>query len=173
MPLIEDLIRRAFALEARPPAGTLSASAEGDEGPLLEADFKDKADWRALDAAFLDQAPGGYASALSFFSPEALRYFLPAYLLADLAGQLDRVEPVAALCLGFSSAARSQLVNQRRFGQLTRFESAARRFSILSRDQACAVVAYLEQKAKTAEGPDAALIAEALANHWRPRCNGG
>ena len=36
---------------------------------LLERDFRDKPDWRVLTPEFLESAPGGFASALSFNGP--------------------------------------------------------------------------------------------------------
>ena len=36
----------------------------------------------------------GHANALSFFSEAGFRYFLPAYLISDLRGQLRRQTPV-------------------------------------------------------------------------------
>jgi hypothetical protein len=169
---IKEQIRRAFATAKRPPNGSLHDSEESDEPLLLEAEFADKHDWRALDAAFLDRAPGGYGSALSFFTPEALRYFLPAYLIADVDGQLDRVDVGYRLTGPFSDEARARLVNPRRYGALTRFEDGRQRFAGLDRDEVAAVVAYLEHKAATDDlnGP---LIRQALDNYWRPRLSGG
>jgi hypothetical protein len=165
---IKEQIRRAFISAKRPPNGSLHGTIEGDEPPLLEADFQDKHDWRALDGAFLDQAPKGYASAFSFFSEDALRYFLPAFLIADLDGQLDRVDVPSRLSDGFTDDSRSVFVNPRRYGSLTRFEAKTRRFRNLAPEEVAAVIAYLEHVAKDyqfgREGID-----EALVNYWRPR----
>ena len=70
----------AFAAVEYPGDWCLRDSNEGDEPHLLEKEFAGKCDWRTLDPAFLDRAPGGYASALSFFSDEAFRFYLPAYI---------------------------------------------------------------------------------------------
>src|SRR5436309_3231315 len=81
-------IRQAFTSAKRPRDGALHQSEESDEASsVLEADFRDKHDWRTLTPEFLDQAPDGWASALTFFSDEAFRYFLPACLIADLDGK--------------------------------------------------------------------------------------
>ena len=165
---LKDLIRRAFASAKRPQNGSLHGSEEGEEPRLLEADFQDKQDWRSLDADFLDRAPDGYSSALSFFSDEALRYFLPAYLLADLDGELERVDVADRLSHPFTDEARAALVNPRRYGDLTRFAAAQQRFAGLTRDEVAALVAYLEHKAATDEF-GGATIQQALANYWKPR----
>ncbi|HET7786836.1 MAG TPA: DUF6714 family protein [Myxococcales bacterium] len=167
---LKELVRRAFARAQRPAEGALHESDEGDEGPLLERDFRDKLDWRALDGGFLDQAPAGYGSALSFFSPEALRYYLPAYLIADLDGQLDQVDVAFRLSAPFSDAARATAVNPRRYGSLTRFDAGSRRYAGFSREEVEAIVAFLEHKAA---GGGGAPIREALANYWRPRLSEG
>ena len=169
---IKEQVRQAFANVERPKNGALHASDEGEEGRLLEADFRDKQDWRTLDGAFLDQAPDGFASALSFFSPGALRYFLPAYLIADLDGQLDRVDVAWRLSAPFTDAARNAPVNPRRYGNLTRFDSGKERFAGFAPDEVAAIVAYLEYKAASDPGAGAA-IREALANYWRPRLERG
>ena len=56
-------ITLAFAGVEYPGDWCLRGSSEGDEPFLLEQEFKGRSDWRNLDPAFLDQAPGGFASA--------------------------------------------------------------------------------------------------------------
>ncbi len=167
---VKELIRRAFAAVERPADGALHESDEGDEGPLVESEFAGR-DWRTLDGAFLDDAPAGYGSALSFFSPAALRYFLPAYLIADLDGQLERVDVAWRLSAHFTDAAKGTRVNPQRYGELTRFDSGKERYAGFSREQVAAIVAYLESRL-AAGGGEIAPIREALANYWRPRLAG-
>src|SRR5881392_3931678 len=87
-------IRDAFARVEYPGDWCLIGSLEGSEPALLAKEFKGKTDWRTLEASFIDQAPGGFGSALSFFSDEAFHFYLPAYLLADLGEQLKQADPV-------------------------------------------------------------------------------
>ena len=47
-----------------------------------------------MEPPFLDSAPDGLSSALAFFSDEAFRYYLPAYLLAALDRKLALADPV-------------------------------------------------------------------------------
>ncbi|HET7786815.1 MAG TPA: DUF6714 family protein [Myxococcales bacterium] len=165
---LKERVRRAFANVERPPNGALHAPDVGEDGLLLEQDFRDKPDWRTLDAAFLDQAPCGFGSALSFFSPAALRYFLPAYLIADLEVRLDRVDVASRLSAPFTEAARNTAVNRRRYGSLTRFEEGQQRFAEFTVEEVAAIAAFLEHKA-AADHAGVLPIAEALANYWRPR----
>ena len=60
------------------------------------AAFKGQTDWRTVDPGFLD----GHAVALSFFSEAGFRFFLPAYLIADLQGKLSTADPLFHLTHG-------------------------------------------------------------------------
>ncbi len=111
---VKDQIRTAFARVDYPGDWCLRGSNEGDEPYLVERDFKGKTDWRILDPSFIDQSPDGLASALSFFSDEAFRYFLPAYLVADIDGRLERSDPLFHLTHGLDNSSRSEHINLRR-----------------------------------------------------------
>jgi hypothetical protein len=76
------------------------SSREGDEPYLLEAEFRELPDLRRLDPFFLDRSPDGFGTALCFFSPEAFRYYLPTFLLADLDGVLRQADPAVNLWHG-------------------------------------------------------------------------
>lgn len=78
------LIREAFAGVDYPGDWCLRGSNDGTEPYLLEKAFQGRKDWRVLDANFIDSAPDGFATALGFLSDEAFRFYLPAYVIADL-----------------------------------------------------------------------------------------
>ncbi|MDR2983031.1 MAG: hypothetical protein LBV12_12405 [Puniceicoccales bacterium] len=143
---IIELITDAFAAVECPPDWCLRNSDEGDEPFLLEQEFADKTDWRGLDPEFLDQAPAGYATALYFFSNEAFRFYLPAYLIADIRGQLNRVNPIFRLTHGLDNSSRNERINPRRYGEMTWFDYARYKFSMFTHQQIEAIVAYLEWK---------------------------
>ena len=164
-------IRQAFSGVEFPGDWCLRASNEGDEPYLLEQEFKGKTDWQALDAAFLDRAPDGYSSALSFFSDEAFRFYLPAYLIADVDGRLESANPVFHLTHGLTDTARAERINPRRYGERTWFEAARHRLAVFDKAQAMAIVAYLEFK-READELARASIDQALANYWRRRSVG-
>jgi hypothetical protein len=121
---VKVMIRAAFAGVEYPGDWCLRGSNEGNEPYLLEQEFKGKSDWMPLDPAFLDRAPDGYASALSFFSDEAFRFYLPAYLLADIDGRLESANPVFHLTHGLTDSGRAEKVNPRRYGERTWFEAS-------------------------------------------------
>ena len=167
---LEAQIREAFASTPAPPPERLRGSNDGDEPYLLEEEFRQVPDWRTLEAPFLDQAPDGYGTALSFFSAEAFRYYLPAFLLADLRGLLQRADPLFHLWHGLTDDRREQPVNPRRFGAWTWSAAIAERFEGFTPREAAAIVAYLRYKAAHDElGLDRPRIEQALTNYWLAR----
>ena len=170
MPLSESVkaqIREAFADVPYPGDGSLINSNEGDEPFRVENDFRGERDWRALDPEFIDQSPGGLASALSFFSHEAFRFYLPAYLIADLDGGLQRVNPVFHLTHGLDESSRREPINPQRYGDKRWADFARERFGTFSHEQAAAVVAYLTLKSPNE--CERNRIEEALRNYWNER----
>ncbi len=166
---IRKRICEAFASVENPPRWHLSDSDEGDEPGLIAREFFDKSDWRTLDADFLDRAPDGYASALSFFSDEAFRFYLPAYLLADLDGALHNVDVVFHLCHGLEDRSRMERINPRRYGERTWLDAARHRFAIFDARQARAIVDFLRFKLEAAEPHDRPRIEQALQAYWLDR----
>jgi hypothetical protein len=167
---LEDQISAAFATVPPPPVWSLANSREGNEPLLVERDFRDKTDWRVLSPEFLDSAPDGYASALSFFSDEALRFYLPAYLIADLRGQLNRADVLFHLTHGLDDESRSKLLNPLRYGNRTWFDAISHRLSIFDAAQAAAIVRYLEHKIDVAELElERRSARQALDNYWLRR----
>jgi hypothetical protein len=166
--VLEEQIAAAFASVPAPPVWCLTNSREGEEPELLERDFRDKRDWRSLTSEFLDQAPDGYASALSFFSDEAFRYYLPAYMIADLRGELQRADVLFHLTHGVDNAHREKLVNPTRYGNRNWFDAMRHRFSIFDSAQREVIAKYLEHRESVADiEPERRAAREALDNYWR------
>jgi hypothetical protein len=143
-------IRGAFP--ARRPAG-LGPLAEGprEEPAATRADFADKEDWTTIEGRWLDLAPDGWSSALSFFTPEAARFYLPAYLVAHLRDELECVEPAFSLLPGTAFRAIFHA-----------------RWDPLTPAQALAVAHYLE---RCADGPYLdRTVSAALETYWYGRC---
>ena len=161
-------IQDAFAEVQHPGDWCLRGSNEGDEPFLLEQEFKGKSDWRMLDAAFIDQAPSGLGSALSFFSDEAFRFYLPAYLIASIDNLLEQSDPVFHLCHGLDDASRNEKVNPRRYGERTWCDEAELKFAMLTKLQSAAIVAYL-RFVRGRDEFDAYMIDQALNNYWLDR----
>lgn len=180
--LIEK-IHNAFQATEYPGEGFLQGSFDGCEPYEEVSPFKSKKDWRGIEAHFLD----AHADALSFFSEGAFRFFLPAYLVADLHDQLRTAEPLFHLTHGFSDTTvelptkdrvfamrqgRSAFVNPRRYGATTFYDYARYRLSVFTREEASAIVAYLRFKRDLdpdAVLPDRAVIDAALGSFWLER----
>ena len=172
MKALKQQIAEAFAGVAYPGDDNLRNSDEGIEPFLLEEAFKGQEDWTRIPPDFIDQAPDGYASALSFFSPEALRFYLPAYLLADLDGVLEQADPVFYLTHGLTNGTKDTFINPQRYGEYTWFEYVKARFAGFSLEETRAIRAFLIHQQKRALTKHEQLtIAEALENYWHPRAN--
>lgn len=146
---LKEQIRTAFAAVRYPGDKHLRGSDQSDEPFMVERAFYGKSDWRVLAPEFIDGAPEGLGSALSFFSDAAFHFFLPAYLIADLDRKLERSQP--------------------HFHLTDHFE----RFSAFTREQAAAVAGYLEFRLAGLEMPYARQeqrrIEHALLSYWYGR----
>jgi hypothetical protein len=165
---IKSQILAAFADVEYPGDWCLCGSSDGEEPPLLAAEFRAKSDWRSLDPAFLDRAPDGYGSALSFFSDEAFRFYLPAYLIADIDGRLELQDPAAQLTRGLTDGGKAERVNPRRYGARTWFEESSQRFAVFNRAQSLAILNYLWLKGESDDSRREA-IQQAIENYWLTR----
>lgn len=165
---VEAQITSAFAATEYPGDWCLRGSNEGDEPYLLEEEFKGKTDWRVLDSKFLDQAPAGYGSALSFFSDEAFHFYLPAYMIADIRGLFERANPVHHLIHGLDESSRREQINPRRYGGRTWFDHARHKFAIFNREESAAIVGYLTLR-RDADEFERQRIEQALRNYWYER----
>ena len=168
---VTQQIERAFADVDYPGDWCLVNSLEGEEPALLEREFKGRDDWRVLDAAFLDQAPDGYGSALSFFSDEAFHFYLPAYLIADLAGQLEHADPLFHLTHGLDRSSRGKKINPLRYGERTWADYARYRFSMFNARECAAIAAYLRSRRDKGDltSMETEIIDQALERYWDAR----
>jgi hypothetical protein len=173
------LILEAFKGNDYPGDAFLLGSRQGCE-PFDEVlPFQGKTSWQELPSKFLDE----HAGALHFFSEAGLRFFLPAFLLADLREELNYADPLFTVTSGFSDVAveiekngrkfliksgKSQLLNPRLYGAATFLDYARHRLSIFTREEALAIVAYLECKQGDHES-ERGRISAALDDFWRER----
>lgn len=150
----------AFSRNDYPGDNFLQGSFEGSEPYDVIRPFQGRTEWQQIDPALLD----AQYDALSFFSEAGLRFFLPAYLIADLRDELQTADPLLTLTYGFSDhtitiptpagdfgrkTGKSALVNPRRYGATTFYDYARWRLSIFTREEAQAIVAYLIYKRET------------------------
>ena len=174
-------IYEAFGNNEYPGDNYLQGSFEGCE-PYEEIEpFKDRKDWQNIDAELLDT----HSSALNFFSEAGLRFFLPAYLSADLHDELKTADPVFVLVHGFSDLSvnhptktrvfvrktgKTTFVNPKRYGALTFYDYARWRLSIFTREEAQAIVAYLRYRRDSDRyNLDKNQIDAALKLYWLDR----
>jgi hypothetical protein len=176
-----ERICQAFEGNAFPGAGFLQGSFDGCEPYEAVSSFQTQHEWRGLDASFLD----AHANALSFFSEAAFRFFLPAYLIADVGGELHVADPLFHLAYGFSDKAvqvpikgrvfvmrsgKSAFINPRRYGAATVYDYARYRLSVFTREEASAIAAYLQFKRNADTSRiDHAAIEAALQGFWWER----
>jgi uncharacterized protein DUF6714 len=176
-----EKIRAAFQDMEFPGEHFLQGSFEGEEPYEEVSPFRTRKDWAAVEADFLD----AHASALSFFSEAGFRFFLPAYLVADLNDQLSTADPVFHLTHGFFDFAvnipaggrtfvvksgKSTFINPRRYGAATAGDYARYRLSIFTQEEAIAIVAYLEYKRdQDSDGIDKPRLSAALESFWLER----
>ena len=118
-------------------------------------------------------------------SEGGFRYFLPAFLVADIRDALQTADPVFHLTHGFVDIAitheiggraftrrsgRSQFINPRRYGATTFLDYARCRLSVFSREESAAIVTYLEFiRGLEARATDREPIDRALEQFWRDR----
>lgn len=170
MKTLVDKIEEAFADVEYPGDDDLTDSTYGEEPAALIEDFRGKVDAKQLDAAFLNQAPDGWGTALSFFSGNALRFYLPAYLIADIQGELTDTDPTSRLCSSLTPLGAKQKISKM-WGGGTMGERARADFDKFNTSQVSAVVAYLWWKLETTRRGDP-TIEQALENYWMPRASG-
>jgi hypothetical protein len=175
-------IRAAFGPNEYPGDPFLQGSYEGIEPGEETGAFRDRCEWQTLDSSFLD----AHASALSFFSEAGFRFFLPAYLVADVQGSLTTADPLFHLTNGFSDSSMvdrrggrdfvrrwggSTFINPRRYGAATAYDHWRFRLSVFTREEAAAIVGYLEWRrdAPSSIDNDRRIIDAALERFWRER----
>ena len=174
-----ETIRAAFGENDYPGDRYLQGSMEGCEPFEEVGPFQGRVNWQDIEADFLD----AHGAALSFFSEAGFRFFLPAYLIADVSGRLMYAEPLFHLTHGFSDGeveaptkvrtfrikfGKSQIVNPRRYGAMTSYDYARYRLSVFTREEAQAIVAYLEFKRQSAAIEEERIDA-ALNGFWLER----
>lgn len=176
-----EYIRLAFRDTERPGDAFLQGSHEGCEPGESVVPFIGVTDWSQLNPTVLDAS----YNALSFLSEGGLRYFLPAYLIADLQDRLQTADPVFHLTNGFSdrvvmlpagprvyekTIGKSAFVNPQRYGAMTWHDHAHYQLSVFTREEVGAIRAYLEYKRDAdPHGLNAEEINAALDSFWRDR----
>jgi hypothetical protein len=163
---IQAQIRSAFANTPYPGDHALVRSV-GDEPDEVVELFRGKDDWRVLSSDFIDRAGAASPCALSFFSAGAFRFYLPAYLIADLDGELVYSDPLFYLYYGLDQETRDKPVNAPGTPARTWWEVQQEHLAHFTAQEAAAIVAYLRFRL-AGEEPEFSRrsIQEALENYW-------
>lgn len=182
--ILEEIIEQihaAFGKNGYPGDDFLQGTFEGCEPYDEVGAFVGKSDWTKLEAAFLDN----HYCALGFFSEAGFRFFLPAYLISDLHGQLQTADPLFHLWHGFATVSADvpvgsrmfcrisggeTLLNPKRYGAITWRDYFRQRLSVFTREEARAIVSYMKYKREHDElGLDRSRIDAALEQFWFDR----
>ena len=166
---IFTVIEAAFPARRASRFTPMVNSVQGEEPLLTATAFSDKDDWTQLDGKWLDEAPGGWATALNFLADEAVCFYIPAYIAANLRGALERVDPAFHLTHGFDNFSRNRPIHPR--GAETWTDYGKRRWSHLTTKQASAIVRYLEWRLARDVIDIADDVSEALAAFWYDRAS--
>ena len=157
-------VERAFRGVPHPDDDGLTDCTYGHEPEALRSSFSGKTDWRALDATFLNRALDGSGGALALFSDRAFRFYLPAYIVADIQGRLEHDFPASCLCAGVTAQDEGKRL-AKAWGGGTMGERARRRFGLFDEEQRACVVAYLWWKLGV-DACEALTIEQALETYW-------
>lgn len=152
---LSGLIRNAFSATPAPAPDDMSGSDQGTEPFEYAVEFRGR-DWRGLSVEFLSR----HSAALSFFSPAAFRYFIPAYMVHHLAGAQWNADPVFNLTHGFSADDKA--------GDDDAFDweaVARRKFAVFLPHERAAVAAFLSY-CDAHDAFEDPRIREALAAFW-------
>lgn len=161
-------ITLAFSDVAYPGDDHLTDSTYGEEPEALVRDFSGKTHWQDLTPEFLDQAPEGWGTALSFFSGAALQFYLPAYLIADINGQLLTADPTGRLCISLTPLGGMKKI-AKVWGGGTLGDSARRDFEFYDAQQVRAIADYLWWRLESDETGGDITLEQALEHYWLER----
>jgi hypothetical protein len=154
-------ISTAFSDGKFPGNENIVAPSYGEEPELVRAHFYGQSDWENLTPQFLD-----LDGAISFLSDVAFRFYLPAFMIADINEQLNFNDPSIRLCWAVTPQTENQKI-AKVFGSGTIGERAKKCFDEINKEQVNAVVAYLRWKLLQDENNN--TIKQALDHYWLKR----
>lgn len=156
-----QLITIAFSEVEFPGNNNLIHSSYGDEPLLVSNHFSGKNDWKKLTPEFLD-----FDGALSFLSDEAFRFYIPAFMIADINESLVYNDPTVRLCWTVTPQSEQEKIAKVWNGG-TVGEIAKANFDKFSKIQVSAIISYLQRRLSQVEYDY--IIKQALENYWLQR----
>lgn len=166
-----ELFKCSFTEAKFPGIHNLSRGYQTDEPEAVKREFSDKHDWRTLEPDFIDRAPMGMASALSFFSDAAFRFYLPAYMIADVQHLFKRVDLPFHLVHYFTDKVLFSTDENDKW----MLNVELNRCSFFTSNEVQAIIAYLEYVAYADDAYykyDNEEAQQALNNYWYARVSG-
>jgi hypothetical protein len=160
----DELIQKisaAFAEAQYPGDDCLVNESYGAEPDLVRNHFIGHSDWKKLTHEFLD-----FDGALSFLSDKAFRFYIPAFMIADINEKLDYNDPIVRLCWSVTPQSENEKI-AKIWGGGTIKERAKKCFDKFSKEQVSAIVAYLHWKLSKDEYN--CTIEQAMENYWLHR----
>jgi hypothetical protein len=155
--LIQKIVT-AFSDAEFPENDHLVNNSYGEEPALVRHHFFGQNKWNSLSPEFMD-----FDGALSFFSDEAFRFFIPAFMIADINEQLNFNNPAVRLCWAVTPQSENNKIAEV-FGGGTIGERAKACFEKFSEEERSAIVSYLKWKLVKDESD--LIIAQALKHYW-------
>lgn len=166
-----ELVKSSFTEAKFPGVQNLSRGYQTDEPEAVKREFWNKQDWRTLEPDFIDRAPKGLASALSFFSDAAFRFYLPAYMIADVQHLFRRVDLPFYLVHYFTDKVFFSTGEKDKW----MLNDKLNRCSFFTSNEVRAIIAYLEYVAYADDAyyeHDREDAKQALNNYWYARESG-
>ena len=157
-------IAAAFKAAEYPGDDHLVNKSYGEEPDLVRNHFIGQNDWTKLSPEFLD-----CDGALAFLSDQAFRFYIPAFMIADIQGKLDLNDPSVRLCWALTPQSENKKL-AKEWGGETIGQKAKQTFDLFSKEQVSAIVSYLQWKLH--HDKDNLTITQALENYWLERETG-
>lgn len=158
--LIQKIVQ-AFSEVEFPGNDNLVAQSYGEEPDLVKNHFSGQGSWNKLTPDFLD-----FDGALSFFSDEAFRFYIPAFMIADINEKLEYNDPSVRLCWSLTPQSENEKI-AKVWGGGTVGERAKECFEDFTEAQVNAIISYLHWKLLQDE--DDLIIEQSLKNYWLKR----
>lgn len=157
--LVETEIRQAFPAHRSDEFGPLSIG-DREENVRIRADLADVVDWTSIAPEVMAEIDRN--SGFGFLTKEAARFYLPAFLVADLQGADLNSDPVSQLCVAHPSTSTEDVITW----QLTLLRD---HWNALTPAQAAAVCRYLEWRITGPSRGNEGEVAYSLSAYWYQR----
>jgi len=154
-------IDSAFSDTVYPGNENLFEDSYGNESAILRNHFLGFEDWRLLTNKHLNMD-----GALSFLSEKAFRFYIPAFMIADINEKLKYNDPIVRLCWSISPQSESKKI-AKVWGGTTEEVRAKKCFDKFSKEQTSSIVSYLYWRLSLDEYDF--TVKYALDNYWLNR----